>query len=329
MEFLMPSLGEWRVPPDVEPRPENYDYDLREALDSVVAIKATIPEDAFTADILGTERSGNGVVIRDDGIVLTIGYLVTEAETIWMTTNDDRVIQGHVLGYDHETGFGLVQALGRLDLPTLSLGRAADAKIGARVVAAGAGGAEHSVAAFVAARQEFAGYWEYVLDEAIFTVPAHPYWGGTALVGPAGDLIGIGSLQLQQAREDGTGGPLNMFVPIDLLGPILDDMLTIGRPNHPPRPWLGLYAADSDDGIVIAGIAGRGPAARADIRAGDVVLSVGDRKVDALAGFFRAIWSQGKAGVEVPMKLLRKGRVLDINVKSGDRYSFLKGPSLQ
>jgi S1-C subfamily serine protease len=326
----MPSLGEWRVPPDVEPRAENYDYDLHEALDSVVAVKATIPGDAFTADILGTERSGNGVVIRDDGIILTIGYLVTEAETIWLSTNDDRVIQGHVLGYDHETGFGLVQALGKLDLPTLSLGRAADAKIGARVVAAGAGGAEHSVAAFVAARQEFAGYWEYVLDDAIFTVPAHPYWGGTALIGPQGDLVGIGSLQLQQTREDdGPGGPLNMFVPIDLLNPILDDMLTIGRPNHPPRPWLGLYAADSDEGIVVAGIAGRGPAARADIRMGDVVLSVGNRKVDGLATFFRAIWSQGKAGVDVPIKLLRKGRVLDIHVTSGDRYRFLKGPSLQ
>jgi S1-C subfamily serine protease len=325
----MPSLGEWRVPPDFEPRAENYGYDLREALDSVVGVKATIPEDAFTADILGTERSGNGVVIRDDGTVLTIGYLVTEAETIWLTTNDDRVIPGHVLGYDHETGFGLVQALGRLDLPALSLGRAADAKIGARVVAAGAGGAEHSVAAFVAARQEFAGYWEYVLDEAIFTVPAHPYWGGTALIGPSGDLVGIGSLQLQQTRDDGTGGPLNMFVPIDLLKPILEDMLTIGRPNHPPRPWLGLYAADSDEGIVVAGIAGRGPAARANIRMGDVVLTVGNKKVDALAGFFRAIWSQGKAGVEVPMRVLRKGRVIDINVKSGDRYNFLKGPSLQ
>jgi S1-C subfamily serine protease len=324
----MPSLVEWRVPPDVEPRPENYDYDLRKALDSVVAVKATIPEDAFTAEVLGTERSGNGVVIRNDGVVLTIGYLVTEAETVWLTANDERVIQGHVLGYDHETGFGLVQALGRLDLPTLSLGRAADAKVGARVVAAGAGGAEHSVAAFVAARQEFAGYWEYVLDEAIFTVPAHPYWGGTALIGPSGDLLGIGSLQLQQAREDGSVAPLNMFVPIDLLYPILNDMLTIGRPNRPPRPWLGLYAADSDHGIVVAGIAARGPAARSDVRMGDVVLSVGDSKVQGLAGFFRAIWSLGRAGVEVPITVLRDGRVVEIRVKSGDRYAFLKGPSL-
>ena len=324
----MPSLGEWRVPPDIEPRPENYDYDLQQALASVVAIKATIPDDAFTAEILGTERSGNGVVIRDDGVILTIGYLVTEAETVWLTANDDRVIQGHVLGYDHETGFGLVQALGRLDLPTLSLGRAAEAAIGARVVAAGAGGAEHSVAALVAAKQEFAGYWEYVLDEAIFTVPAHPYWGGTALIGPGGELVGIGSLQLQQAREDGSGGPLNMFVPIDLLKPILDDMLTIGRPNHPPRPWLGLYATDSDSGIVVAGVAGRGPAARADIRMGDIVLSVGGHMVSGLAGFFRAIWSQGKAGVEVPIVVLRDGKVVEISVKSGDRRSFMKGPSL-
>ena len=324
----MPSLGEWRVPPDIEPRPENYDYDLHEALGSVVAIKTTVPEDAFTAEILGTERSGNGVVIRDDGVILTIGYLVTEAETVWLTTNDDRVIQGHVLGYDHETGFGLLQALGRLDLPTLPMGRAADAAIGARVVAAGAGGPEHSVAAYVAARQEFAGYWEYVLDEAIFTVPAHPYWGGTALIGPSGNLVGVGSLQLQQAREDGSSGPLNMFVPIDLLKPILDDMLTIGRPNRAPRPWLGLYATDSDNGIVVAGVAGRGPAARANLRMGDVVLTVGGDRVTGLAGFFRSIWSLGKAGVEVPMRIMRDGRVVDIRVKSGDRRTFMKGPSL-
>ncbi len=324
----MPSLGEWRVPAEIEPRPENYDYDLRTALDSIVAVKANVPEDAFTADILGTERSGNGVVIGEDGVILTIGYLVTEADTVWLTTNDDRVIQGHVLGYDHETGFGLLQALGRLELPVLSLGRARDVKIGSRVVAAGAGGVEHSVAAVVAAKQEFAGYWEYVLDEAIFTVPAHPYWGGTALIGPKGNLAGIGSLQLQQAREDGSSGPLNMFVPIDLLSPIYNDLLTIGRPNRPARPWLGLYATDSDDGIVVAGVAGRGPAAGANIRMGDVVLSVGSTRVNGLAGFFRAIWSTGRAGVEVPMKLLRDGRVVDINVKSGDRHTFMKGPSL-
>jgi S1-C subfamily serine protease len=324
----MPDSFEWRVPPEAEPNPRNYDFDLAAALAGVVGLRSRVPADAFTAEVLGTERSGNGVVIDRKGVVLTIGYLITEAEEIWLTTNGGQVVAGHPLGFDQETGFGLVQALGRLDLPALDLGISADAAVGTRVVSAGAGGAPHSLAAFIAGKQEFAGYWEYVLDEAIFTVPAHPYWGGTGLIGPKGDLLGIGSLQLQQAREDGTAVPLNMYVPIDLLKPILDDMLTMGRPNRPPRPWLGLYAAEVDNRVVIAGLSGRGPAARADLRQGDVVLSVGGMKVSGLAGLFRKIWSMGQAGVEVPMTVSRDGKPLELRVASGDRNRFLKGPSL-
>jgi S1-C subfamily serine protease len=324
----MPDSFEWRVPPEAEPNPRNYDFDLAAALSSVVGLRSRIPSDAFTAEVLGTERSGNGVVIDAKGVVLTIGYLVTEAEEIWLTTNSGQVVPGHPLGFDQETGFGLVQALGRLELPALDLGNSDDAAVGTRVVSAGAGGAPHSLAAFIAGKQEFAGYWEYVLDEAIFTVPAHPYWGGTGLIGPKGDLLGVGSLQLQQAREDGTAVPLNMYVPIDLLKPILDDMLMMGRPNRPPRPWLGLYAAEVDNRVVIAGLSGRGPAARADLRQGDVVLSVGGMKVTGLAGLFRKIWSMGQAGVEVPMTVARDGKPLELRVPSGDRNRFLKGPSL-
>jgi len=324
----MPDSFEWRVPPEAEPNPRNYDFDLAAALSAVVGLRSRVPADAFTAEVLGTERSGNGVVIDRKGVVLTIGYLITEAEEIWLTTNSGQVVAGHPLGFDQETGFGLVQALGRLELPALDLGQSGDAAVGTRVVSAGAGGAPHSLAAFIAGKQEFAGYWEYVLDEAIFTVPAHPYWGGTGLIGPKGDLLGIGSLQLQQAREDGTAVPLNMYVPIDLLKPILDDMLAMGRPNRPPRPWLGLYAAEVDNRVVIAGLSGRGPAARADLRQGDVVLSVGGMKVSGLAGLFRNIWSMGQAGVEVPMTVSRDGRPLELRVASGDRNRFLKGPSL-
>jgi S1-C subfamily serine protease len=324
----MPDSFEWRVPPEAEPNPRNYDFDLAAALASVVSLRSRVPADAFTAEVLGTERSGNGVVIDAKGVVLTIGYLVTEAEEIWLTTNSGQVVPGHPLGFDQETGFGLVQALGRLELPALDLGNSDDAAVGTRVVSAGAGGAPHSLAAFIAGKQEFAGYWEYVLDEAIFTVPAHPYWGGTGLIGPKGDLLGVGSLQLQQAREDGTAVPLNMYVPIDLLKPILDDMLMMGRPNRPPRPWLGLYAAEVDNRVVIAGLSGRGPAARADLRQGDVVLSVGGMKVTGLAGLFRKIWSMGQAGVEVPMTVARDGKPLELRVPSGDRNRFLKGPSL-
>jgi S1-C subfamily serine protease len=324
----MPISFDWKVPPEIEPAPKDYEYDLGAALSAVVAIRTVVPADAFTADILGTERTGNGIIIRNDGVVLTIGYLVTEAAEVWLTLSNGRTVQGHVIGYDQETGLGLIQALGRIDLPALSLGESGDAVPGMRVVSAGAGGREHSVAARVIARQEFAGYWEYLLDEAIFTAPAHPYWGGTALIGPEGTLLGVGSLQLEQAGEDGDGVPLNMYVPTDLLKPILDDMLTMGQPNRPPRPWLGLYATEVDNRVVIAGVAGKGPAARAKLKQGDVVLSVGGMKVSGLAGLFRKVWSMGKAGVDVPMTVYRDGRPMDLTVTSGDRNRFLKGPSL-
>ena len=312
----------------MQPKPDDYDYELDEVLTSVVGIRSIIPADAFTAETLGTERAGHGVMIRKDGLVLTIGYLVTEAETVWISHGGGRVVPGHVLAFDQETGLGLLQALGRLDLPTLPLGNSGETEIGERVVVAGAGGRQHAVAARIVAKQEFAGYWEYVLDEAIFTAPAHPNWGGTALIGPAGDLLGIGSLQIQQAAQQKRLEDVNMIVPIDLLKPILNDLLTIGRPNRPSRPWLGLYATEVGSNIAILGIASRGPAQQADLRAGDIILSVAGSKVSDLAGLFRRIWALGQAGVEVPLLINREGKTFDLRVKSSDRRRFLKGPVL-
>jgi S1-C subfamily serine protease len=309
------------MPPTVQPKPENYSYDLDGALTSLVGLRAIVPSDAFTAETLGTERTGNGVLIRD-GVVLTIGYLITEAETIWLH------LPGHVLAYDQETGFGLVQALARLELPALPIGQSKTAKVGDPVVVAGAGGRKHSVVARITAKQEFAGNWEYVLDEAFFTAPAHPFWGGTAMIGRAGELLGIGSLQVQQVRESETPEPLNMIVPIDILKPVLEDLLTLGRPNHPPRPWLGLNATEIEDKIVVARVSSGGPARRANLRTGDVVLAVAGTEVSDLASFFRKVWSLGKAGVEVPLTIYRDGRTLEARVTSGDRNRFLKGPSL-
>ena len=220
-------------------------------------------------------------MLIDDGLVLTIGYLITEAETVWLHLGDGRVVEGHALGFDQETGFGLVQALGKLDLPALPIGSSRAAEIGERVVIGGAGGRTRSLAGRIAAKQEFAGYWEYVLDEAIFTSPAHPNWGGTGLISPKGELIGIGSLQLERARE-GKNEHLNMIVPIDLLKPILDDLRKFGRVNKPARPWLGLYSTEIEDKIVAVGIAPKGPAARAELKTGDVVLAVkGETRLDA------------------------------------------------
>jgi S1-C subfamily serine protease len=313
----------------VQPKPDDYSYDLDQALACVVGIKSMVPADAFTADTLGTERAGNGVLIAGgEGLVLTIGYLITEAETVWISLGSGSAVPGHVLGYDQETGFGLVQALARLDLPSLPLGSSKSTEIGERVVVSGVGGRQRSVAARIIAKQEFAGYWEYVLDEAIFTAPAHPNWGGTAVIGPAGDLIGVGSLQIQQAAAQRRLEDVNMVVPIDLLKPIFGDLLTIGRANRPPRPWLGIYATEVGSNVAILGLASRGPAERADLRAGDIVLRVGGSAVNDLAGLFRRVWALGPAGVEVPLLINREGKTFELRVRSGDRRSFLKGPVL-
>jgi S1-C subfamily serine protease len=324
----MSSLSDWKVPPSAQPRADDYEYDLNAALSSIVALRAQVPQDAFTAGVLGTERAGNGVLIRASGLVLTIGYLVTEAESVWLQTGAGHSAPGHALAYDHETGFGLVQALAPLDAPALPLGRSVEASVGEYVVVGGAGGPQRSVAARIVAKQEFAGYWEYVLDEAIFTSPAHPHWGGAALIGPKGDLLGIGSLQLEQRRAPNIVQHINMIVPIDLLKPVLDDLLTRGRPNRPPRPWLGLYAAEIEDRVVIVGLAEGGPAQRADLRQGDIILAVAGVAVATLLALFRRIWSLGSAGVDVPLTVLREGETVELRVNSGDRNSFLKKPRL-
>jgi S1-C subfamily serine protease len=325
----MSSTADWTIPPDAQPKPEDYGFDLDRALNAVVSVRANIPDDAFTAEVLGTERAGNGVVIRSDGVILTIGYLIVEAESVWIHLADGRLVPGHVLAYDAETGFGMVQALARLDLPALPLGNTASAGIGDPVVAAGAGGRAHSVAARLLAKQEFAGYWEYVLDEALFTGPAHPLWGGSALIGAGGDLLGIGSLQLQRAGRGGRAEDINMYVPIDLLRPIQEDMMTRGRAIRPPRPWLGLYATELEDRVVVAGLASNAPAKAARLKTGDIVLSVAGEEVHDLAELWRRIWSLGDAGVEVPLLVYRDGRALEVKVASADRQKFLKGPRLQ
>lgn len=323
----MASPNELRIPSGRQPKAADYGFDLERTLASVVGVRATVPDDAFTAETLGTERAGSGVLIRD-GVVLTIGYLITEAEGVWLATHDGLVLPGHPLAYDQATGFGLVQALGRIDLPAMPLGRSAAAEAGTPVVLAGAGGRKHSVAASIVGKQEFAGYWEYLLDEAIFTAPAHPFWGGAALIGPAGDLLGIGSLQVEQRSETGEGGALNMIVPIDILKPILQDLLTTGRAQQPARPWLGLFATEIDDKVYVAGMATGAPAERAGLQQADMVVAVAGRKVESLAELFRAIWALGEAGVETPLTIYRDGQLLEVRVTSADRNSFLKAPRM-
>jgi S1-C subfamily serine protease len=322
----MPSLTEWKVPAAHQPDPRDYSFDLDRALSSVVGLHSIIPSDAFSADNLGTERTGNGVVI-DDGLVLTIGYLVTEAETVWLHLGDGRAVPGHALGFDFETGFGLVQALGRLDVDPLPLGTSAGTHIGDKVVLGGAGGRTRSVASQIAAKQEFAGYWEYLLDEALFTYPSHPNWGGAGLISARGELIGIGSLQLER-ESDGKSEHVNMVVPIDLLKPQLNDLRKLGRISRPARPWLGMYSAEIENRVVVVGVSAKGPAARAELKAGDVILAVGGEHISSQTQFYRKLWSLGSAGVDVPLTVHHEGVTFDVVLASTDRARMLKAPRL-
>jgi S1-C subfamily serine protease len=292
-----------------------------------VEVHSTIPEDGFTAATLGTERSGSGIVIRENGLVLTIGYLITEAETIWLKSGNGRTIPAHPLAYDQETGFGLVQALGRLDLPAIELGRSSETKLGDAVILAG-GGPFRFVHSHIIGKQEFAGYWEYLLEEALFTAPAHPLWGGAGLISADCKLLGVGSLLVREVTASGSPRDVNMVVPIDLLPPILDDLLAYGQVNKPPRPWLGVYSAESDGKIMVADVTERGPAAAAGLRQGDIVLGVRDLSVDGLADFYRKVWNCGPAGTEIPIEVVRDNRAIWLRIKSADRGSYLKKPRL-
>jgi S1-C subfamily serine protease len=324
----MAESTDWAFPAELQPSAEGLRFDLKPVLDAVVALRSEVPEDAFTASILGTERAGSGVVIRDDGLILTIGYLITEAESIWLTANDGAVMEGHALAYDAVTGFGLVQPLGRLRAPALARGSSAAAAVGDDVLTISHGGRAHALKAHLIAKREFAGYWEYVLDEALFTSPPHPQWGGAALVGADGKLLGIGSLLVQEAQD---GEPIqgNMFVPIDLLVPIFEDLLKHGARAAPPRPWLGMYTAEAERRMVVSGIARGGPAENAGVQLGDIVIEVAGERVSGLADMFRKIWRLGPAGIEVPLTIARDSELTQLNLRSADRSDFLKKPQLQ
>lgn len=324
----MTDHPEWEVPEGLRPEPGDFAFDLDHVLDAVVALRAEVPEDAFTASVLGTERAGNAVLIEPGGLAVTVGYLVTEAETVWMTTNNGAACAAHVVGYDFASGLGLVQALGRLDAPHLELGDAASLREGDTVVAAGHGGRAGALEAYLVSKREFAGYWEYLLDEALFTAPAHPHWGGSALIAPDGTLVGVGSLLVEEARGQGRKMQGNMFMPIDLLHAVREDLLLHGRSTRPPRPWLGTYTVDTEAGPVVAGLAPDGPGEAAGLEAGDLVVEVAGKRVRDLTEMIRAAWGQGDAGVEIALTLLRGGEVMRTTVLTADRAARLKRPRL-
>ena len=299
--------------------------DLEGISRSVVKLRAEVPEDAFTAGVLGSQRTGSGVVISDDGLILTIGYLVTEAADVWLTVPDGRELAAHPLAYDQVTGFGLVLPLEKADLAPIPFGSSAQLQVGdpAHVVSSTEFAEPQPVQ--ILARREFAGAWEYLLEDAIFATPAHPHWSGAALIDRAGCLVGVGSLLVRELNA-GQEINANMFVPIDLLKPILEELTTRGRASRQPRPWLGVYAVEMTGKVYVTGVAEGGPAQMADIREGDLISHVAQHGVATLPDFYRRLWAVGPAGTGVPLTAIRGGTRLHVNVRSVDRGQLLKRP---
>ncbi len=293
-------------------------------LDSVVGVEARVPADARTANALGTRREGSGVVIDDKGLVLTIGYLILEAESTEIVLPGDRRIPAEVVAYDYDSGFGLLRALGRLDLDPVDLGDSSALTAHSQILVASFGYAQNLTPALVASRRDFAGYWEYLLPNAIFTTPPHRGFGGAALFGPDGRLLGIGSLFVGDAAAKDQPLAGNMFVPIDALKPIMADLLSHGRRSGPGHPWLGVFTQELRGRLFVDRVSPQGPAAAAGLAVGDIIVSVGDAPVAGMADFYRKIWALGEPGVTVPLTVLKADGLSQVEIKSGDRYDYLK-----
>jgi S1-C subfamily serine protease len=288
---------------------------------AVVRIKTFINPEGRSVATLGAEREGSGIVIGADGLILTIGYLMLEAHAAEIVTNEARSVAAEVVGYDHETGFGLLKASAALNLRPIPFGKSHELKEKDPVLVASFGGPDMVGPAFVVAKREFAGSWEYLLEEAIFTAPPHPVWSGAALINREGKLVGVGSLVVGDAAG---GTPGNMFVPIDRLPPIMADLLSEGRVQGPARPWLGLTTEEADGKLTVARVAPGGPAEKAGVQKGDIVVGVGGRTAAGLADFYRKVWSLGSAGTLVPLDVLQNHEKRRFELKSIDRMDHLR-----
>jgi S1-C subfamily serine protease len=290
-----------------------------EILKAVVKIRAIVPKDARSARTLGTEREGNGVVIDSKGNILTIGYLISDAETIEVTGPEGKPVKATFVGYDHNTGFGLLRTDKPLNVQPIKLGQSSAVKEGEPILIAGHGGKDSVQVGQVIARKEFVGYWEYLIENAIFIAPPYPNFGGAALIDRDGRLLGIGSIFTQMTIPGLGSIPCNMFVPIDLLNPILSDLMTRGRSREAPRPWLGLNAEETHGRVFVTRVTSEGPAEQAGLLPEDLILAVNGKTINGLADFYRKVWALGNAGVDVSLSILRGAQIRDITVHSADR----------
>jgi S1-C subfamily serine protease len=305
------------------PREDEATYHrLEEAAGAVVSVRTRALGDARSSRTLGTDRAGSGVLIAPSGLVLTIGYLILEAEEVEVTDSTGRSVPASVVAYDHATGFGLLRPIGPLKPRPIALGSSAGVEQRDRLMIAT--GAEGVSVATVVSRRTFAGYWEYLIDGAIFTVPPRTDHSGAALIDKDGQLVGIGSLLVMDAMTPGERLPGNMFVPIDLLKPVLQEMIDTGRQKAGRRPWIGLNSIEDDGRLKVLRVTDDGPADRAGVRQGDLILSIGGEKVRDLPDFYRKLWSTGEPGTDVPITILQGSEVRDVRIKSIDRLDFLR-----
>ena len=296
---------------------------LEELLSGVVYIKTFITPDGRTTENLGKEREGTGIVIDSNGLVLTIGYLMVEAVSAQVTTNDGHTVTANVVGYDNETGFGLLQTVSPLKVHALEMGKSAAVQNGDPLIAASYGGPAGARAVHVAVKREFAANWEYLLDDAIFTSPPHPQWSGAALINHDGKLVGVGSLIVNDTSGKGQGTRGNMFVPIDRLPPILADLIADGHPAQ-ARPWLGLNTDDVGGHLIVSRVTPGAPAEKAGLRKGDIIEGVNGERAKTLSDLYHQIWARGSAGADVPLDVLQNHEHRRIEVHSINRLDVLR-----
>ena len=297
---------------------------IEELVSAVVRIKTHVNPEGRTVEGLGREREGSGILIDNDGLVLTIGYLMVEAYAAEVVDNSGRTVPASVVGYDHETGFGLLRTMEPLKLKPMPLGKSADVKERDPVLVASFGGPDMVAGAYVIAKREFAGNWEYMLDEALFTAPPHPAWSGAALINREGKLVGVGSLIVGDAGGGSDKTPGNMFVPIDRLLPVLGDLISDGRVAGPGRPWLGVNTDELRGRLFVSRVTPGGPAEKAGLKRGDVVVGVNGEPPKNLADFYRKVWAQGAAGATVAIEVLQDSQVRRVEIKSINRLDHLK-----
>jgi S1-C subfamily serine protease len=297
---------------------------LDELLSGIVRIRTYINPEGRTVATLGERRVGSGVVIDSSGLIVTIGYLMVEAHSADVITQDNRTIKAEVLGFDHDTGFGLLKALSPLNVRPFALGKSGELKEREPVLAASWGGLDGVAPAMVAVKREFAGGWEYLIDGAIFTTPPHNDWSGAALINKEGKLVGVGSLIITDITGKGTHAPGNMYVPIDLLTPVLADLIAGTAGQAKARPWIGVTTEEVRGRLFVARTTPGSPADKAGLKKGDIIVGVGGEPATGLADFYRKIWKQGDAGVNVPLDILGDSGIRRVDVKSMSRNDHLR-----